>query len=317
VHLQDPKYGIDGYYLSDPTWDNEMNKDAYNHALMTQDEYDVMDRPNYQSNYTLDDMFFVHSPEEFFYIVNYYLDKKDYDRRKGFNEAIKNKVTKYKMAFVRFMQELQRVDPKTYDYYNYVYKNIYNATNFASNIIEFHKRIAPVVKNINNSSLSNCFSELDRKLYSIKSEIKESKENVNKDKKMLMNNLIKSFKMKDINMYNYLMIKYAPFVDDNALVLPEEKFQEFITEVGTYITNKVNKPISGETLVSAIREVYLKAYNTPEEEIDNVMNEIIEYNKKRQTHEFPTRYMINKDGNKVPIANETNKFDIVTNTYTK
>lgn len=38
VHLVDPKYNIDGYYISDPTWDNDLEHDYYNHLAMTDKE---------------------------------------------------------------------------------------------------------------------------------------------------------------------------------------------------------------------------------------------------------------------------------------
>ncbi len=38
VDITDHKYGISGYYVSDPTWDNNLTKDYYNHALMTFDK---------------------------------------------------------------------------------------------------------------------------------------------------------------------------------------------------------------------------------------------------------------------------------------
>lgn len=38
VDITDYKYGIAGYYVSDPTWDNNLTEDYYNHALMTFDK---------------------------------------------------------------------------------------------------------------------------------------------------------------------------------------------------------------------------------------------------------------------------------------
>lgn len=35
VNLNDKKYGINGYYMGDPTWDNDLNLDFYNHLLFT------------------------------------------------------------------------------------------------------------------------------------------------------------------------------------------------------------------------------------------------------------------------------------------
>lgn len=75
VHLIDPKYGIDGYYFTDPTWDNDMEHDAYSHALMTEEEYIGLDRYNYYSISGFSEFFFIHSLEEFYLKINIYLDK--------------------------------------------------------------------------------------------------------------------------------------------------------------------------------------------------------------------------------------------------
>ncbi len=75
VHLVDPKYGIDGYYIADPTWDNDLQNDAYNFALMTIDEYVGTDRYNYFNMGGHSELFFVHSIEEFYQKLNILLDK--------------------------------------------------------------------------------------------------------------------------------------------------------------------------------------------------------------------------------------------------
>ncbi len=75
VNLVDPKYGIEGFYIADPTWDNEMEKDAYNHALMTIDEYVAIDRYNYFSIYGISELFFSHSLEEFYQKINLLINK--------------------------------------------------------------------------------------------------------------------------------------------------------------------------------------------------------------------------------------------------
>lgn len=38
VNLQDDKYGINGYYISDPTWDNNLDKDYLAHSTITFEE---------------------------------------------------------------------------------------------------------------------------------------------------------------------------------------------------------------------------------------------------------------------------------------
>ena len=38
VYIKDEKYGIDGMYFSDPTWDNELIDNSYAHCLMTEED---------------------------------------------------------------------------------------------------------------------------------------------------------------------------------------------------------------------------------------------------------------------------------------
>lgn len=75
AHIVDPKYNVDGYYFMDPTWDNDMQHDTYNYALMTQEEYIGMDRYNYYRRLSVSELFFVKNLEEFYFKINFYLDK--------------------------------------------------------------------------------------------------------------------------------------------------------------------------------------------------------------------------------------------------
>ena len=112
VHLVDPKYGIDGYYFTDPTWDNNMEHDTYNYALMTQEEYIGMDRYNYYSTGSVTELFFIHSLEEFYLKINIYLDK---NRRKTEIDVIKSLLSVFKeidnefyLYLINKYQEIER-----------------------------------------------------------------------------------------------------------------------------------------------------------------------------------------------------------------
>ena len=77
VNLTDPKYGIDGYYMADPTWDNNFKVDSYTHSLMSMDEYDHLDRANYNklSIYEPQTLLDTKSLQDFFDRCNYILNK--------------------------------------------------------------------------------------------------------------------------------------------------------------------------------------------------------------------------------------------------
>lgn len=83
IYLVDEKYGIDGYYVSDPTFDNDLEKDYYNHMIMTNDEV------SYAKSYIRlgnDDIFNVSSIEEYIMKMKIIM-KRGYDT--NFQEQIK------------------------------------------------------------------------------------------------------------------------------------------------------------------------------------------------------------------------------------
>lgn len=74
VNLVDPKYGIDGIYQSDPTWDNVIDEDSYIYSTMTFNEAHLAKRYLYQDNseYSL---LSSNTLEEFYNNVNKYMDR--------------------------------------------------------------------------------------------------------------------------------------------------------------------------------------------------------------------------------------------------
>lgn len=73
VNLVDSKYGIDGIYQSDPTWDNVIDEDSYIYSTMTFDEAHLAKRYLYQdkNEYSL---LSSNTLEEFYNNVNNYMD---------------------------------------------------------------------------------------------------------------------------------------------------------------------------------------------------------------------------------------------------
>ena len=82
VHLVDPKYDIDGIYYADPTWDNNMGNDAYNHALMTQEEFIESHRFYFFKRNSIEEVFYSKTIDEYFNIgdaekyYNIFLERK-------------------------------------------------------------------------------------------------------------------------------------------------------------------------------------------------------------------------------------------------
>ena len=75
VNLDDDKYNIHGLYMSDPTWDNNLENSYLNHAIMTFDKMQISDilfKYNTYSNIILD----IHNFQEFNDQVNFLLKRK-------------------------------------------------------------------------------------------------------------------------------------------------------------------------------------------------------------------------------------------------
>lgn len=210
IHIKDPKYDIDGFYIADPTWDNHLIKDFYNHLALTDSEVTNSRRYSYVSNENnLTEVFNINSLEEFYEKLNYFVKRIDY---------------------------------------------------------------------------------LD----------------IKRSKKRVILTLIETLEKIDIKFINNLRSKYE-FIDqyrwpDNIL--------ELVDEIGNYILKYVNKPISGDTIMKAVEEVYRHSYGYNEEGLQSKLSEVRSYNKKRQEYCFPKRYKEYEDGRKEMYDNEINKFDI-------
>ncbi len=75
VRIKDEKYALDGFYITDPTWDNILDGDYYNHLALTEDEVTSSYRYNWLTNYSYEELLAVHSIEEFYQKINFFLDK--------------------------------------------------------------------------------------------------------------------------------------------------------------------------------------------------------------------------------------------------
>ena len=101
-HIVDPKYNIDGYYISDPTWDNNIEFDFYNYLVLTSKEVNSEDRKHMSGVRKNDfsvlqepsDIMFSESLDEFYSKVNYIINKK-------MNKYISNCKTKKQFYNVR------------------------------------------------------------------------------------------------------------------------------------------------------------------------------------------------------------------------
>ena len=228
LHLIDPKYGIDGLYFSDPTWDNNLDNDSYLFSLMTAKEYDNLYRKNYVSTYDTELLYTSYSLEEFYKRVNYLLDS---ENKMYYRET--TEIEKEYDIIMKLVEDMKSLDSM------------------------FFNKI--------------CISYFNR--------FKEIYNDAKKDD----NDLKKEF---------------------------TELFNKQIEEIGNYIISKNNNLVSGKVFEECIRKLYLNYYGFDNNDVEQILQETMEYNKNRYKDAFPNRKEMLKDGSIVDLDIIDNKFDI-------
>lgn len=210
VYLKDPKYNIDGFYISDPTWDNNLENDYYNHLVLTNKESISSDNYLWFDTQGISELFNINSIDEFYKKLNFLLDIKEPSFLKNLSYRINDIIELIKQIDVDYIKKIS----KKYDY-----------------------------------------------------------------------------------------------LDKHYLNWPED-ITDLIYDLGKYIVSHVNKSISGDTIMSAVEQVYRHSYGYSEDMLQQKLIEIIKSNKERQDNVFPKRYKEYLDGRKEVYENETNKFDL-------
>lgn len=98
VHLVDEKYGLNGFYVSDPTWDNDLQNDYYNHSVMTDKESNMSSRYQWSNKY---DIFDINN-------INDYYDKVK-------NEFNKMNYKDFCIYFKNIIEEVSKLDGEFYN----------------------------------------------------------------------------------------------------------------------------------------------------------------------------------------------------------
>ena len=80
VHIVDEKYGINGIFIADPTWDNDMEKDLYSHLVMTNKEASMARRYIWTHKSDSEELLNVNSIEEFYQKLNFIISREDNDK---------------------------------------------------------------------------------------------------------------------------------------------------------------------------------------------------------------------------------------------
>lgn len=117
VNLDDDKYNIHGLYMSDPTWDNNLENNYLNHAIMTFDKMQISDilfEYNTYSDIILD----IHNFQEFNDQVNFLLKR----TLNQYSILTQNKTFKEKLLYsykdvTTSVIDSFNCDPKSQEYY--------------------------------------------------------------------------------------------------------------------------------------------------------------------------------------------------------
>lgn len=95
THIVDEKYGIEGFYLSDPTWDNNLEHDFYNHLVLTNNEATNSIRYLFINDKNTSELLNIESIQEFYQKINFLLDRNNsslnYKKLKDVIEDLINK----------------------------------------------------------------------------------------------------------------------------------------------------------------------------------------------------------------------------------
>lgn len=175
VRIKDEKYGIDGIYISDPTWDNDYEYNSYAHIAMT--ERDVASS---LSTVKIDDDFLPFSAtsiNEFNEMINRVLDnkkrrriKEDKEQEEQENKKVSKKdieihdLIDFKGYFSDFFKRMEKIFPKEFNALvekypcispKNVFSDIYSLSYLPQDFLEGLYEIAKLIVSKNNNSISD------------------------------------------------------------------------------------------------------------------------------------------------------------------
>ena len=309
VHLVDPKYNIDGIYFADPTWDNVMDADSYNYSLLTADEYNGMNRYNFLNFYDVDELFFVHSLEEFYQKANVWMDKNEKRIRKEKEDSLVKRNKDFQDKAIKFVDELERFNKVEADEIRMLFGNVFRSTIPASNMNTFIYRAESVVNNYNEPSLKKMFSDMKYSSDTVGYAKKDLTNMNNSVTLSFMKNIVNTIASIDKEMAAKFNEKY-PEIQSYGFTPGKDYIESFMLEAGEYIVSKSNNMVPGATMREAITEVYRKTTDTPEEDLEKTIDDVMSFNRRRHRLAFPVRYKEAADGVRVPVMNDYNKFDV-------
>lgn len=140
VHLVDPKYQIDGIFMADPTWDNDLEHHYFNHALMLPHEMNFEKEKFYETDVSIFD---VQSSAMFL-----------------------EKINKLPNALNYFLEVLKQIDFHYYEYLRKKYDFDVHDSGFLLDVYNYiiMHTTKGISKEIKENALSNLFHFIDSDL---------------------------------------------------------------------------------------------------------------------------------------------------------
>ena len=307
VKLEDPKYGVKGIYVADPTWNNDYEADLYTFALMTKKEHNSMYRENGKDKFvdTLDILLEANSIEEYYDYVNYYLNKTKFNS----HEKEKNTSIKDKWDYRNAVSTIEKSPFSLDDITNIIIERI--KANYLGDIYKNEVFVDKVVASISSlytfdriKTKEELINNLDKQL--LKTYKDYLKYDYKKEQKEVINYILNYLKTFNVSLYEEIKNKY-PVVLENAEKLNDAEFADIIEKTGDYVVHMNNNLIKGSTILEAVKAVY-KVNGLTDEEIETKIEQTKIDNEKFSEMVFPKRRKIYADGTEEIYMNAENKF---------
>ena len=116
VYIDDPKYNIHGTYVSDPTWDNDLDRDLYNHALMSIDKTGMEKRlmPADRNEF----LFNAHDENEWYekliFFLNRGVNQELGDQERTIENVKKSTLIQSSILVIDIMDYFENLNPEAY-----------------------------------------------------------------------------------------------------------------------------------------------------------------------------------------------------------
>ena len=146
VYIKDDKYNIDGFYISDPTFDNNDKMDLYNYIMMTDNRITESNRYTFFDKWEYNELFNIKNLDEYYEKLEFYLNRERVKKIRNNNELY-NIIKKLYIKIAKLDKEEAYLLNEKYPYIN-------------KNRFEWPKNIDYIVYDIGEYILSKVNKEI-------------------------------------------------------------------------------------------------------------------------------------------------------------